>query len=148
MLLSALHIDDGSCVHVSSLHEVEDKCDSQHAAKHDNRVVHALRRYGRRHWKADPDHSKAAVHERKEVDGQTELAERPSGSWELLATEALQSDGSNGDGIGRHEGEQLQGDDGVARGDGQLSIGVVICIPTHKAIVLPRLMRLSRIVNA
>lgn len=88
-VLPPLHIYHWTLIHMLALHEVEHKCDRKDATEHDDGVVHALRRYRGRDRKADPYHSEAAVQKRKAIDWQTQLAQRPSGLWQFLATKAL-----------------------------------------------------------
>ena len=95
------------------MNEVVHHGNYEYTGKHQNRPVHAVGGHRRTNRKADEDHRKADVRESEEVDRQTKSSQGPATLREGFASQAFQRDTADGHGIGRHEGEKLERDNGV-----------------------------------
>lgn len=98
---------------MSRINDIIACCKHDDAAENDNAPVHGLRCDGCRHWEETKNENWQQIAERAGVDQSTPLAKRPAARGEGLASNAFQEDAADCDDVGRDEGTDGEGDNGV-----------------------------------
>ena len=112
------HLDDRPVVHLHPLHPVHDQAQQRDAHKDHHAPIERLQIHRRRIGPKRPEEDEQHVRQADEVDRDPEAAQAPaSRGQELRVVEATVENAADGREVCKHEGDDLQGDDGV-EGDG------------------------------
>lgn len=98
---------------MSRIHEIIACCKHDDAAENDNAPVHGFRCDGCRHWEKRKNENWQQIAECADVDQSTVSAKRPAARGKGFASDAFQEDATDGDDVGRDEGSDGEGDNGV-----------------------------------
>lgn len=93
-------------------HDVVDHAEHGNTDEHDGRPVERVKRRGRALGPEAPEEGVDGVQQTGKVDGDAPLAERPGADGEgLRGGDAAPEDGADGEDVGDHEGDDVEGDD-------------------------------------